>query len=61
MAICFGLRGFDEHRQMCLGDVTLELEVDTEGIEYVLFIERQTKTRQSDTNDCWKIKPRRVL
>ena len=39
----FGLRGCGEHPQMCWGDV--QLTKDKDGIEYLHFSERQTKTR----------------
>ena len=40
----FGLRGTDEHRQMCFGDI--KLKTDADGIEFLEFTERSTKTRQ---------------
>ena len=39
----FGLRGRQEHTDMCWGDI--ELQTDAEGSEYLLFTERATKTR----------------
>ena len=55
--ICFGLRGFHEHRQMSFGDLTLERDQDE--IEYLVFNERQSKTRQGgDTSDIRKVSPR---
>lgn len=39
----FGLRGSDEHREMCWDDI--KLCADTDGQEYLEFTERQTKTR----------------
>ena len=39
----FGLRAADEHRYMCWGDVTLRK--DSNKQEYLMFDERQTKTR----------------
>ena len=38
----FGLRGCDEHRKMCSGDVKLMAAAD--GTEYLEYSERQTKT-----------------
>ena len=52
----FGLRGSQEHRSMCWGDVSLQ--TDHEGHEYLSFNERQTKTRQGDTTDTRKIQPK---
>ena len=52
----FGLRGSQEHRSMCWGDV--HLETDHEGHEFLSFNERQTKTRQGDTTDTRKIQPK---
>jgi len=40
----FGLRGCDEHRQMCFGDI--QLMTDEEGTDYLEFTERSIKTRQ---------------
>ena len=53
----FGLRGSQEHHSMCWGDI--KLEKDEEGDEYLVFNERQTKTRQGDdTTDIRKIQPK---
>ena len=53
----FGLRGVDEHRQMTYGDVSLKTDAD--GIEYLEFTERSTKTRQGgDTTNIRQIKPK---
>ena len=52
----FGLRGAQEHRSMCWGDVSLQ--EDQEGHEFLSFNERQTKTRQGDTTDIRKITPK---
>ena len=41
--IHFGLRGVDEHRKLTWGDVILE--TDDNGIEFLEFNERDTKTR----------------
>ena len=41
-----GLRGCDEHRQMCWSDVKLLRDAD--GTEYLEYCERQTKTRSSE-------------
>ena len=43
MTSCFGFRGSDESRQLTWGDV--ELKEDVNGIEYLEFSERLTKTR----------------
>ena len=56
MTMGFGLRGAQEHRSMCWGDVSLQ--EDQEGHEYLSFNERQTKTRQGDTTDIRKITPK---
>ena len=43
MTSCFGFRGSHESRQLTWGDV--ELEEDENGLEYLEFSERLTKTR----------------
>ena len=45
-SIHFGLRGCDEHRQMCWSD--LKLLRDADGTEYLEYCERQTKTRSGE-------------
>jgi hypothetical protein len=40
----FGLRGRQEHLSMLWGD--LELGITCDGVEYISFTERATKTRQ---------------
>ena len=52
----FGLRGSDEHRKMCWGDV--KLKIDGDGTEYLEFMERQTKTRQGDNSDIRAVTPK---
>ena len=53
----FGLRGTDEHRQMCFGDI--KLKTDADGIEFLEFTERSTKTRQGeDTSNIRQVKPK---
>ena len=53
----FGLRGTDEHRQMCFGDI--KLKTDDEGEEFIEFTERSTKTRQGDdTKNIRPVKPK---
>ena len=55
--VSFGLRGSDEHRDMCWGDV--KLFADESGHEYLEFAERQTKTRQgSNPRDVRTVKPK---
>ena len=44
----FGLRGCQEHRDMCWGDV--KLQKTASGVEYLELHERQTKTRTG--SDC---------
>ena len=44
----FELRGCEEHRDMCWGDV--KLQKTASGVEYLEFNERQTKTRTG--SDC---------
>ena len=51
----FILRGSQEHRAMCWGDV--QLGKDEDGTEYLTFNERQTKTRQGDTTDIRAVPP----
>ena len=46
----FGFRGCKEHRDMCWGDVKLHKTAN--GVEYLEFNERQTKTRTG--SDCSK-------
>ena len=43
MTSCFGFRGSHESRQLTWGDV--ELKEDENGLEYLEFSERLTKTR----------------
>ena len=43
MTSCFGFRGSQENRQLTWGDV--ELKEDENGVEYLEFSERLTKTR----------------
>ena len=45
-SIHFGLRGCDEHRQMCWSDVKLLRDAD--GTEYLEYCERQNKTRSGE-------------
>lgn len=53
----FGLRGSNEHRDMCWGDITLG--TDIQGQEYLEFSERQTKTRTGENpRDVRKVKPK---
>ena len=53
----FGLRGVDEHRQMTYGDVSLKTDAD--GLDYLEFSERSTKTRQGgDTTNLRQVKPK---
>ena len=43
-SIHFGLRGSDDHHQMCCSDVKLLRDAD--GTEYLEYCERQTKTKK---------------
>ena len=52
-SIHFGLRGCDEHRQLCWSDVKLLRDAD--GTEYLEYCERQTKTRSGE--QPWNIRP----
>lgn len=53
----FGLRGCQEHRDMCWGDITLKS--DENGHEYLEFTERQTKTRTgANPRDIRAVKPK---
>lgn len=53
----FGLRGCKEHRDMCWGDVKLQKTAN--GVEYLEFNERQTKTRTgSDCRDVRTVPPK---
>ena len=51
--IYFGLRGCTEQRNLRWGDVVLE--TDSQGKEYLVHSERQTKSRQGD--DPWNVRP----
>ena len=56
-SIHFGLRGCDEHRQMCWSDV--KLLRDTDGTEYLDYCERQTKTRSvEEPRNIRPVKPK---
>ena len=44
--IHFGMRSVQEHRDMCWGDV--QLKTDNSEVQYLIFSERQTKTRSGD-------------
>ena len=53
----FGLRGIQEHNNMCWGDVTLNKTVD--GVEFLEYNERQTKTRTgANTTDVRPFPPK---
>ena len=52
----FGLRGNQEHVQMLWGDV--DLRQTSEGVEYLEFNERTTKTRQGNTRDLRAFHPK---
>ena len=53
----FGLRGCQEHRDMCWGDV--KLCEDAKGNEYLEYTERQTKTRSGiETSNVRKVSPK---
>jgi hypothetical protein len=52
----FGLRGRQEHMQMLWGDLTLKRGSD--GVEYIEFNERTTKTRQGSTRDTRAFQPK---
>ena len=53
----FGLRKCQEHRDMKWGDV--ELKITADGLEYLEYNERQTKTRTgSQPKDTRTVKPK---
>ena len=53
-AIHLGLRGQQEHYNLCWGDISLQKNSD--GVEYLQHYERQTKTRTgADARDTRKI------
>ncbi|CAH3153647.1 unnamed protein product, partial [Pocillopora meandrina] len=53
----FGLRGCKEHRDLCWGDVKLHKTAN--GVEYLEFNERQTKTRTgSDYSNVRAVPPK---
>ena len=53
----FGLRGCQEHRDMKWGDIQLKTSED--GVEFLEYIERQTKTRTgAEPKDIRAVKPK---
>lgn len=55
--IHFGMRGCQEHRDLCWGDV--KLSTDAKGNEYLVYTERQTKTRSGvDVSNVRKVSPK---
>ena len=55
--IHFGMRGCQEHRDLCWGDV--KLCKDAQGNEYLVYNERQTKTRSGvDASNVRKVSPK---
>ena len=56
--IHFGIRGCQEHRDLCWGDVKLCIK-DAQGNEYLVYNERQTKTRSGvDASNVRKVSPK---
>ena len=55
----FGLRGCKEHRGMCWGDVKLHKTAN--GVEYLEFNERQTKTRTGSDYSNVRAVPRKMF
>ena len=54
--IHLGMRGCQEHRGLCWGDV--KLCKDAQGNEYLVYNERQTKTRSGvDASNVRKVSP----
>ena len=51
----FGLRGRDEHHKLRWGDVSIEEDID--GTRFLLYKERDTKTRK-DPSETRAIQPR---
>ena len=52
--IHFGLRGCKEQKELFLGDIVLK--IDSDGKEYLEFLECQTKTRMGeDPRNQWLI------
>ena len=55
--INFGMRGCQEHRDLCWCDV--KLSEDTKGNEYLVYTQRQTKTRSGvDASNVRKVLPK---
>ena len=55
--IHFEIRGCQEHRDLCWGDV--KLSEDANGNEYLVYTERQTKTRSGvDASNVRKVSPK---
>ena len=55
--IHLGMRGCQEHRDLCWGDV--KLCKDAQGNEYLVYNERQTKTRSGvDASNVRKVSPK---
>lgn len=55
--IHFGMRGCQEHRDLCWGDV--KLCKDAQGNDYLVYNERQTKTRSGvDASNVRKVSPK---
>ena len=53
----FGMRSAEEHRNICWGDI--KLDKDSQGQEFLEFVERQTKTRTGENpRDVKKVKPK---
>ena len=51
------MRGCHEHRDLCCGDV--KLSEDANGNEYLVYTERQTKTRSGvDVSNVRKVSPK---
>ena len=56
--IHFGIRGCQEHRDLCWGDV--KLCKDAQGNAYLVYNERQTKTRSGvDASKVQKVSPKK--
>ena len=53
----FGMRSAEEHRNICWGDI--KLDKDSQGQEFLEFVEWQTKTRTGENpRDVRKVKPK---
>ena len=51
-----GMRGRDEHHKLTFGDFSIQS--DSNGLKYVVFNERDTKTRNGQAGGCRPFRPK---